>query len=113
MLVLVLLIPLVLGIAQTVLVMHVRATLASAAAEGARAAAVQGGTADAAVARTRDQVSDAIAARFARDIAVRRVQVGGQPMVEVVVRAEVPALGLGGPALTVEAVGHAVMEPAP
>ncbi|WP_370246404.1 TadE/TadG family type IV pilus assembly protein [Nocardioides sp.] len=112
-LVLVILIPLVLGIAQTVLVMHVRATLASAAAEGARAAAVQGGTAEGAVARTRDQVRDAIAARFARDIAVRRVQVGGQPMIEITVRAEVPALGLGGPAFTVEAVGHAVVEPAP
>ena len=41
-LVLVVLVPLVLGIVQLALVLHVRNTLASAAAEGARAAAAKG-----------------------------------------------------------------------
>ncbi len=36
--------------------------------------------------------------------------VGGVATVEVVVRAEVPALGLGGPAVEIEVEGHAVQE---
>lgn len=109
-LVLVILVPLVLGILQVALVLHVRNTLASAAAEGARYAAAQGrGPGDGAQ-RTRDQIDDAIAGRFAEDVSVRRVVVGGVSTIEVVVRARVPALGLGGPAVEVEVEGHAVQE---
>ncbi len=110
-LVLVVLVPLVLAIVQLALVLHVRNTLASAAAEGARYAATQDrGPADGA-ARTRSQIEGAVSGRFAEDVVVRRVVVGGVPTVEVVVHAEVPALGLGGPAVEVEVEGHAVEEP--
>lgn len=110
-LVLVVLVPLVLAIVQVALVLHVRNTLTSAAAEGARYAATQGGSAEAGRQRTVAQIDDAIAGRFADDVTVRRVTIGGQPTIEVVVRARVPALGLGGPGVEVTGTGHAVEEP--
>ncbi|WP_340540433.1 TadE/TadG family type IV pilus assembly protein [Nocardioides sp. GXZ039] len=109
-LVLVVLVPLVLGILQLALTLHVRNTLASAAAEGARYAATQNRGAAAGEARTRSQIDGAISGRFADDITVRRVVIGGVPTVEVVVRAKVPALGLGGPGVEIEVEGHAVEE---
>jgi Flp pilus assembly protein TadG len=109
-LVLVVLIPLFLGILQVGLVLLVRNTLANAAAEGARhAAAFDRDLADG-ERRTRQQVTGAVSGRFARDIDVRQVSLGGQPTVEVVVHAAVPALGLGGPAIALDVVGHAVEE---
>ncbi len=109
-LVIVVLVPLVLAIIQVALVMHVRNTLAAAAAEGARYAATQGGSASSGIARTRSQIDDGIAGDFARDIGVRRVLLGGVPTLEVVVRAQVPALGLGGPGVELVVEGHAVAE---
>ncbi|WP_232677548.1 TadE/TadG family type IV pilus assembly protein [Nocardioides sp. R-C-SC26] len=109
-LVLVVLVPLVLGVLQVALVMHVRNTMASAGAEGARYAAALGRTPADGVARTRVEIDQAVSARYADDIDVRVVSLGGVPTVRVVVRAQVPALGLGGPAVDVEAVGHALLE---
>ncbi|CAN5332185.1 hypothetical protein BH09ACT12_BH09ACT12_13610 [soil metagenome] len=109
-LVIVVLVPLVLGIVQVALVMHVRNTLAAAASEGARYAATQGGSSADGVARTRSQIDDAIAGDFAQDIDVRRVMVGGVATIEVVVHARVPALGLGGPGVDLVVQGHAVAE---
>lgn len=109
-LVVVVLVPLVLGIIQVALVMHVRNTLAAAASEGARYAATQGGSPSAGVARTRNQIDFGIAGGFAQDVVVRRIVVGGVPTVEVVVRARVPALGLGGPGVDLVVEGHAVAE---
>lgn len=109
-LVIVVLVPLVLAIIQVALVLHVRNTLAAAAAEGARYAATQGGSSGAGLARTRGQIDDGIAGDFARDIDVRRVVIGGVATVEVVVRASVPALGLGGPGVDLVVEGHAVAE---
>ncbi len=111
-LVLVVLVPLVLGILQVALVMHVRNTLAAAAAEGARYAAAQGASAADGVARTRQQIDGGVSGRFADDVTVRRVGLGGVPTIEVVVRARVPALGLGGPSVELVVEGHAVQEPA-
>ena len=109
-LVLVLLVPLFLGVLQVGLVLMVRNTLASAAAEGARhAAALDRGLADG-EARTREQISGALSGRFARDIDARMVSVNGQPTVQVRVHATVPALGLGGPGVALDVVGHAVEE---
>lgn len=109
-LVLVVLVPLVLGILQVALVLFVRNTMASAAAEGARLAATSDrGPADGA-ALTREQINGVVSGRFARDVVVRRVVVDGSPGVEVVVRARVPALGIGGPAVDIEVSGHAVEE---
>ena len=110
-LVMVVLIPIVFGIFQVALVLFVRNTLASAASEGARLAATSDrGPADGA-ALTRDQIDGAISGRFAQDVSARQVMVNGAPGVEVTVHAEVPALGLGGPAIELDVTGHAVEEP--
>ena len=109
-LVLMVLVPMVLGVLQVGLVMLVRNTLAAAASEGARyAATADRGPADG-VALTRQQIDGALAARYAQDVVVRPVSLGGAPGVEVVVRAEVPPLGLLGPGVEVEVAGRAVEE---
>jgi hypothetical protein len=109
-LVLVVLIPLFLGILQVGLVMFVHNTLASAAAEGARVAATSDrGPADG-EAFTREQIAGVVSGRFARDVEVRQVIVDGAPGIQVVVRASVPALGIGGPGVDLEVTGHAVEE---
>ena len=110
-LVLVVLIPLFLGILQVGLVLFVRNTLASAASEGARYAATRDRGPEDGRTRTRDQITGAVSGRSARDIEARQVMIHGAPGVEVTVRAVVPALGIGGPAVALEVSGHAVEEP--
>jgi Flp pilus assembly protein TadG len=112
-LVLALLVPLFLGILQLALVLMVRNTLASAAAEGARLAATYDHDLADGRAKTREQVAGAISGRFAQNIRVRMVDVGGRPTVEVRIHASVPALGLGGPGIGLDVAGHAVEERAP
>ncbi len=109
-LVLVVLVPLFLGILQVALVLLVRNTLAAAASEGARYAATLDRGPEDGVARTREQIDGAIAARFAQHVGVRRVLVNGAPGVEVTIHATVPALGLGGPGVSLDVAGHAVEE---
>ncbi len=112
-LVLVVLVPVFLGVLQVALVMHVRNTLASAASEGARyAATLDRGPADGA-ARTRRQIDGAVSGRFADDIEAHPATVDGAPGVEVVVHATVPALGIGGPGVSLTVIGHAVEEQRP
>lgn len=106
----VVLLPIVLGIVQVALVLHVRATLAAAASEGARLAATAGSSPGEGVARTRSQIVEAVGAQYARDVEVHRVTVDGAPALEVTVHAEVPALGLGGPAIELTVSGRAVQE---
>lgn len=112
-LVLVVLVPLFLGIIQVALVLHVRNTLTSAASEGARYAATVDRPLDAGVTKTRQQIAGAIAERFASDVTVAAVDVGGAPGVRVDVVAEVPPLGLWGPAVRLSVSGHAIEEVAP
>jgi Flp pilus assembly protein TadG len=112
-LVLVVLVPLFLGILQVALVLHVRNTLTAAASEGARYAATADRPLEAGAARTRQQISGALAARFARDVTVAPAAVLGAPGVEVRVAAEVPPLGLWGPPIRLVATGHAIEEVAP
>ncbi|MEI5672338.1 MULTISPECIES: TadE/TadG family type IV pilus assembly protein [unclassified Nocardioides] len=109
-LVLLVLVPFVLGVVQVALVLHVRNTLAAAAAEGARYAATADRSGSDGGAVTQEQVEDAISSRFARDVSVSRTTVGGRPTVVVTVRATVPALGIGGPGVALEVSGHAVEE---
>jgi len=107
------LVPLVLGLIQVGLVMHVRNTLAAAATEGARYGAnIDRSPADG-VARTREQVSGAVADRFAQDVSASHETVGGVPTVVVRVRAVVPPLGLWGPGVDLSVTGHGVQETAP
>ncbi|CAA9377900.1 MAG: hypothetical protein AVDCRST_MAG32-1530 [uncultured Nocardioides sp.] len=112
-LVLLLLLPLVIGVLQLALVLHVRNTLASAASEGARHAAVAGSSAQQGEAKIRQQVAEAVSGDFAHDVVVRPAEVGGAPGYEAVVVADVPVLGLGGPAVQVRVTGHAVAEVQP
>ena len=112
-LVLVVLIPLFLGIVQVALVLHVRNTLAAAASEGARYAATVDRPPEAGAARAREQISGALAARFARRVMARPATVHGAPGVVVDVVAEVPPLGIWGPAVQITVAGHAIEETAP
>ncbi|HET8602888.1 MAG TPA: TadE/TadG family type IV pilus assembly protein [Marmoricola sp.] len=107
------LVPLVLGVMQVALVMYVRTTLTAAAAEGARYAATLDRGPAAGVARTRAQIRGALADRFASGAAAGVRTVAGVPVVEVRVHAEVPPLGLWGPAIALDVAGHAVEEPRP
>lgn len=112
-LVMVLLIPIVLGIVQTGLVLHVRNTLTAAASDGARAGARFGaGPADA-VQRARELVTTALADSYARDVSASETVLDGIATVEVVIAAEVPALGLLGPGVSLRVDGHAVKEVVP
>lgn len=112
-LIMVLLVPLVLGIAQVALVLHVRNTLASAASEGARASApLDASPADGAD-RTRTMIRTVLDDRYASDIRSEWTTVAGMPGVEVQVRARVPALGLFGPSVPLTVTGHAIREVEP
>jgi Flp pilus assembly protein TadG len=109
-LVLVVLVPVFLGILQVGLVLFVRNTLAAAASEGARyAATLDRGPADGA-ARTRAQISGALAGRYADGVTARETTIDGALAVEVTVHVVVPALGIGGPAVSLDVTGHAIEE---
>jgi len=109
-LVMVVLVPLVLGVMQVGFVLHVRNTITAAAADGARVASRAGATPEDGVRRAREQITQALSGRYARDVSSARGSAGGQPIVLVRVRAEVPALGVAGPAVTVTGTGRAVKE---
>lgn len=112
-LVVVVVVPLVLGVLQLGLVLHVRNTLTAAASEGARYAATVDRSPDAGVERTRSQIRTGLTGRFARQVTARPVTIHGVAGVEVQVRAEVPPLGLWGPAVPLRVSGHAVEEVEP
>jgi hypothetical protein len=107
------LVVLVLGIMQVCFAVHVRNTLASAAAEGARYAASADRSTNDALGRTRLSISQSVGSRFARDISVRNHVIGGLDFAEVTVRAAIPLVGtLGGPTTTTVR-GHALLEVQP
>lgn len=112
-LVMVVLVPLFLGIMQVALVLHVRNTLTSAASEGARYAATVDRPLEAGVERTRTQITGAVAGRFARHVTASQTMHDGAPVVRVDVVADVPPLGLWGPAVRLAVSGHAVEETLP
>jgi len=102
-----LLVLVVLAVVQVGLALHVRSTIQSAAAEGARIAAVSGATAG--VARTRSVLATSIADGVVEDVTASSATVRGVATVVVVVRARLPLVGLFGPtALVVQ--GHALVE---
>lgn len=112
-LVMVLLVPIVLGIAQVALVLHVRNTLAAAASEGARASAPLGATPGDGASRTRAMIRQALADRYADDVTASWTTVGGVGATVVVVHTQVPALGVLGPSISLTVRGHAIREVAP
>lgn len=101
---------LVLAVVQLGLALHVRNTVLDAAAEGARYAALAGADDADGVQRTRDLISSAISAEYARDVSAARTTVGGVPVVAVTVRATVPIVGLLGVDKGLEVTGHAAVE---
>jgi Flp pilus assembly protein TadG len=101
----------VLAVVQIGLALHVRATLASAAAEGARVAAVSGGDGAAGVRRTREILATTVADGVVESVTARQVVTGGLTAVDLEVDARLPLVGLLGPeALVVH--GHALVEAA-
>jgi hypothetical protein len=111
--VLVVLLPLFIGLLQLALVLHVRNTLSSAAAEGARAAAVAGATPQDGVDRAREQIVGALSPEYAESIRVEPVAIGGAPAYQLSIDARVPTLGLGGIAIEFSVSGNAIREEAP
>jgi Flp pilus assembly protein TadG len=109
-LVLVVLVPLFLGVLQVALVLFVRNTVTAAASEGARYAATLDREPGDGAARTRSQISAAVAGRYATAVAAHEVMLDGDPAIEVTVHVVVPALGLAGPAVSFDVTGHAIEE---
>ena len=105
-----LLVVLVLSVIQLALGLHVRATLADAAAEGARQASLVGSDAAAGVARTRELITIALGPGYAERISASTASVVGLETIEIRVVAPLPMLGLLGP-VALEVTGHAPLEP--
>lgn len=106
-----LLLAVALGVLQVILVLYVRATTVTAAAEGARAAALAGASAVAGEQRTRALLDADLSGSTVRDVRVKREIDGGIPVITVSVDSVLPLLGLLGPtAMHVE--GHALLEAA-
>jgi Flp pilus assembly protein TadG len=104
-----LLVLVVLAVVQVGLALHVRATIASAAAEGARVAAVSGADTAAGVARTRSVLATSLADGVVESVTAARSGVRGVATVDIEVRARLPLLGLLGPTVLV-VHGHALVE---
>lgn len=97
---------LVLSVLQLGLALHVRNTVADAASEGARAAALAGASAADGAERTRRLIAAALGPGYRVDVAARALA----GMAEVTVRADLPVLGLVGPTRALEVAGHAPLE---
>ena len=98
------------GILQLTLVLHVRNTLIDSASEGARYAAQSGHVPDDGAVRTRVLVEQSLAASYAQQVTARVTRVDGLDEIEVQVVAPLPLLGLLGPARSLTARGHALVE---
>ena len=97
---------------QLALGLHVRNILTDAAGEGARRAALVGGTEGEAAERVAMLTDAALADGYVDEVTVTRTRVGGTPVVQAEVTAPLPVLGLFGPAGSLRVTGHAVDEAA-
>ncbi|ROR67412.1 TadE-like protein [Agrococcus jenensis] len=104
-----LLVALVLSVIQLTLALHVRVTLADAAAEGARHASLVGADASAGIARTRELITVALGPGYAERVSATTASVAGLETIEIRVAAPLPVLGLVGP-IGLEVTGHAPVE---
>jgi Flp pilus assembly protein TadG len=104
-----LLVALVLSVMQLSLALHVRATVADAAAEGARHASLVGSNASAGVVRTRELITTAIGPQYAQHVTASTATVAGLETIEIRVAAPLPVFGLIGPR-ALEVAGHAPVE---
>lgn len=99
-----------LAMVQLALGLHVRNVLTDAAGEGARRAALSGGTADEASARVHALTDAALSDGYVESVQVGTAEVDGMQVIEVRVTAPLPVLGLLGPGGSLEVTGHAVSE---
>jgi hypothetical protein len=97
---------LTLSVLQLGLALHVRNTVLDAASEGARFAALADNGVPDGVARTRDLISTAIGAQFARQVSGSR----SGDVVTIRVHAPLPLVGLLGLDDGLEVEGHAPVE---
>jgi Flp pilus assembly protein TadG len=102
---------LALAVIQVALALYVRATLTSAAAEGARAAALAGADPQAGVRRAERLLSQNVASSVVRNVSAGRSIVDGLPVMAVRIDATLPLVGLLGPT-SMTIVGHALQEAA-
>ena len=102
--------PLFFAILQLALVWHVKTTLTSAASQGARYGAAYDRDLEDGERRTSAVIDAAFGDGSSTTSGAAESRVGGQPVVEVDVQAQVPMLGFWGPTITVEGSGHAVKE---
>lgn len=106
----VILVPLFFAIFQFAVIWHVRNTLTAAASEGARYGAVYNRSTEQGAERTADAIAETFGSDFRATVTAGTTQTRGQPVVEVVVHAEVPVLAFWGPTVRVESRGHAIKE---
>jgi Flp pilus assembly protein TadG len=109
----VVLVPLFFGVLQVALIWHVKTTLTSAAAEGARYGASYNRAVGDGEQRTSSVIDETLGTDLDDQVTASEVSLDGQPVVEVSVRAEVPVLAFWGPTITVEVDGHAIKEVLP
>lgn len=100
-----------LGVLQLGVALYVRNTLIWCASEGARVAARAAASDQDGQQRTRELITAALSASYAKDIRVSRTQLDGMTTVVVVVAAPAPVLGLIGPDQRLLATGRALQEP--
>ena len=109
----VLVVPLLLAVAvavlQFALVLHVRATLIAAAAEGARAASLAGADPASGVRRARVVLAGNLAESVVRDVTAGRAMLDGRAVMVVRIEADLPLVGLLGPEL-LDVEAHALRE---
>jgi hypothetical protein len=89
--------------------MHVRTVLTSAAAEGARAAALAGADPRAGERRARAIIDETIASESVERIVVSRQMTGGATIMALDIEARLPLLGLLGPTV-IHLRGHSLQE---
>jgi hypothetical protein len=106
----VLLTALTLGVIQLAFALHVRNTLLDAAAEGARFAALAGNGPGDGEQRTRELITVAIGADYAKGVSAGYAEYLGIPATEVTVLAPLPLAGPFGPPRSLEVTGHAAIE---
>lgn len=92
-----LLLVITLAVMQLTMFLYVRMTLTSAAAEGARAAALAGSNPLAGEQRARDLVAGTLASDVVQAVQVRREVQDGLSVLTVSIDARMPLLGLFGP----------------
>ena len=105
-----LLVTMVLGLMQVILLSHVRHSLVSAAAEGARQASLVDVSGTQAIQVTKNLIRTSLSDRYAENVTMGYSDELGVPTTRVTIQAPFPALGLWsvGGALVVSA--HAPME---